>query len=276
MDKIILYCRWVLALMLVGSSWAEPAAPVREIPLVMEGYAGMRVQEITTADRMRYGAALPSQHGVRVEYVSPISPVSLAGLRVDDVLLVIEHYPIFKPEDVLMALARFTPGDMINMTVFRAGKREHLTFVMGKRRAVEVVGYLEFAPITVQNPQQAAEHQRAIAALLAMERPDWEDLQKEFRALHACLTPKSTFNELRFAFVMNDTIINILRREHEIEVMVEEGEGRILCYVLRYVYTKNGEALPAHIKALLKTVSEGAAADIETHGGREKHSRDRG
>lgn len=252
MDKIILYCRWVLALMLVGSSWAEPAAPVHEIPLVMEGYAGMRVQEITTADRMRYGAALPSQHGVRVEYVDPCSPVALVGLHADDVLLSIQHYPIFKPEDVLMALARFTPGDMIKMTVFRAGKREHLTFVMGKRRAAEVVGYLEYAPVTVQNPQQAAEHQRAIASLLASDRPEWAALQKEFKALHSCIKPKSPFNELRFAFVMNDTTINILHRDHEIVVMVEDREGRIL----RYVYTKNGEALPDHIKALLKAVSD--------------------
>ncbi len=264
MDKFILYCRWLLALLLVGSSWAEPATPVHEIPLVMDGYAGMRVQEITTADRMRYGAALPVQHGVRVEYVDPCSPVALAGLCADDVLLSIQHYPIFKPEDVLMALARFTPGDMIKMSVLRAGKHEHLTFVMGKRRAAEVVGYLEYAPITVQNPQQAAGHQRAIAALLAMEHPDWNCLQKEFRALHGCLMPKRVFSELRFAFVRNDTIINILCREHEIVVMVEEETGRIL----RYVYTKNGEALPAHIKALLKTVSEGAAADIETHAGR--------
>ena len=250
--KRFLMLSMVWAVMPIGGSEAgAPPPTASEIPVVAEGYVGMQMQTISTEDRMRYGAAMPVHYGVRVAHVAPGSPAALAGVQEDDVLGVVHHYPISQEADVLRALARFSPGDKIDLTVYRNGRHEHLTLTMARRPEPAVVAHVVAGPTVVQDAETAAEHQRRIAALLAAEQTDIAAVQAEFRALHGYLRPKQVQGELRIAFRTEAATVSILRREQEIVVQVEPTEQQIQHYSI----SAQQPSLPPAVRDLLHRLS---------------------
>ena len=247
---LLLSMMW--AVMPIGGSEANAPQPAAcEIPVVAEGYVGMQVQPISTEDRMRYGAAMPVYYGVKVAHVAPGSPAALAGVQVGDVPGVVHHYPISQPEDVVRALARFSPGDKIDLTVYRNGRHEHLTLTMARRPEPAVVAHVVAGPTVVQDAEAAAEHQRRIARLLAAAATDIAAVQAEFRALHGYLRPKQEPGELRIAFRTKAATVSILRREQEIVVLVEPAEQQ----VQRYSISAQQPTLPPAVRDLLHRLS---------------------
>ncbi|MBU2498124.1 MAG: trypsin-like peptidase domain-containing protein, partial [Proteobacteria bacterium] len=84
-------------------------------------WLGLEVQELTQELRTLFG--LPAEKGgVLVSDVIAKGPAEEAGLKRGDVLSAVEEMPVPSIKEYREALAEFTPGDRLNLDLFRKGK----------------------------------------------------------------------------------------------------------------------------------------------------------
>jgi serine protease Do len=84
-------------------------------------WLGVEVQELTPELKGVFG--LPDiQTGILVNDVISESPADRAGLKRGDVLTAMEGMEVSSPSDYREVLAEFTPGDRLQLTLFRKGK----------------------------------------------------------------------------------------------------------------------------------------------------------
>jgi S1-C subfamily serine protease len=136
----------------VGIGFAVPIATAeRIIPQLKEGgsvqraYLGMSSLTITKAlDELN----LPSSKGVLVESVQPGSPAAKAGLKDGnvtaqlnggqiqiggDIIVALDGKAITTSDQLASIVGNKKPGDKLEITVLRDGKRKNLTAKLGKR-----------------------------------------------------------------------------------------------------------------------------------------------
>lgn len=102
------------------------------------------VAQITTTGRAAHGAlgviadiALDrSGGGVRIFGIVAGSPAEIADLHVDDIVLSVGDAEIGTKGDLMASLRRLKPGDPVDVTVVRAGKRIAVPVVLGRSEAV--------------------------------------------------------------------------------------------------------------------------------------------
>jgi 2-alkenal reductase len=111
----------------------------RVIPSLIEGgsfdypYLGISSwSDFPLAEAERLG--LEKTLGAVITSISPGGPAELAGLQVDDVILEIDGVEVLDFSSMLSYLFNFaTPGDTVEMTVFRAGELIELEMEIGAR-----------------------------------------------------------------------------------------------------------------------------------------------
>jgi putative serine protease PepD len=91
---------------------------------------------------------LPVQEGLLVEVVTPRGPAAVAGIRGGDrlaqagmrrihiggdVIVAIDGQKVASPLDVNVVLNRKRPGDTVNVSIYRGGKKMHIPVKLGER-----------------------------------------------------------------------------------------------------------------------------------------------
>ena len=102
---------------------------------------GVAITDVNAADAEVYG--LPSVSGVEVTGVTPGTPADRAGLELGDVILVINDQPVNTVPDLQSRVARFQPGDRVNVEFVRYGKAMATTVELGEFEAAAVATPLE-------------------------------------------------------------------------------------------------------------------------------------
>jgi len=71
--------------------------------------------------------------GVLVVAVVPGSPAARAGIREGDVIVRLDEEPMVEWEDLLWAVGRRTPGEVVRLVVVRGGATRTVDVVLGVR-----------------------------------------------------------------------------------------------------------------------------------------------
>ncbi|MFT0849354.1 trypsin-like peptidase domain-containing protein [Achromobacter sp. F4_2707] len=101
---------------------------------VTRGWLGIEPQDITPELMRAFG--LERQEGVIVAAVLRRGPAHLAGLRVGDIILELEGAVIPDSVAFLNAVAPIKPGNALELTVLREGKRHQVQVEVGERPPV--------------------------------------------------------------------------------------------------------------------------------------------
>jgi serine protease Do len=103
---------------------------LRESGKVTRGYLGIRFQPLTADLAKSFG--LESEKGALVANVEKDTPADKAGLKAGDIILEYDGKPISESNE-LPRLVAVTPIDkQVRMVVFRDGKKQDVTVVIGK------------------------------------------------------------------------------------------------------------------------------------------------
>jgi serine protease Do len=105
---------------------------------------GVQIAAVSAADAEVY--SLPSVAGVEVIAVTPGTPADRAGLQLGDVVLTINDEPVNTVPELQSRVARFAPGDRIQLGFVRYGKAMTTTVELGEFERAEVQAPVEEPP----------------------------------------------------------------------------------------------------------------------------------
>ena len=118
---------------------AEP--PMREMEVITQvppvtsssGRAFLGVSVTSINDNLLEYFGVDQGVGVLIDNVVEDSPASRAGIRVGDVLVLIENHEVESPGRLSRLIRRFKPGDEVKVLVVRSGREKTLTAVLADR-----------------------------------------------------------------------------------------------------------------------------------------------
>jgi serine protease Do len=91
---------------------------------------GVQIQDVNAADAEVY--SLPSISGVEVVSVSPGTPAARAGMELGDVIVGLDGQPVNTVSELQARVARFQPGDRVDVEFIRYGDRRRTTVQLGE------------------------------------------------------------------------------------------------------------------------------------------------
>jgi serine protease Do len=106
------------------------AADLVEYGVVHRPRLGVAIEQVTDADAEVY--KLPSVAGVEITSVTPREAADRAGLRMGDVILRINGEPVNGMSDLQERIARFQPGEEVELQVARYGTLLNTTVKLGE------------------------------------------------------------------------------------------------------------------------------------------------
>lgn len=109
---------------------------------VVRGWLGVGIQSLTPELAEKFG--VPSGHGVLVNEVFKNDPADVAGILPGDIIVGIEGVPVETPKQLSRLIARFGPGETVNVDVIRNGRRHAIPVVMGEKEDRIVTASLPF------------------------------------------------------------------------------------------------------------------------------------
>jgi len=122
-----------------GISFAIPIDLVRGVVddikkngRVIRGWVGLEPDELTRAETTALG--LDPNVGIILSRVIEGGPAESAGLKRGDVVLSIDDEPIRSRQQALLLVAAMSPGDSVDFTAWRDGKRFSATVIVAERR----------------------------------------------------------------------------------------------------------------------------------------------
>jgi serine protease Do len=95
------------------------------------GTIGVRPQTLTQA--LALGLGLPHDASVILSDVTPGSTAEAAGLKVGDLVLALDGKPMENGRQFEVNLYQRTPGERVNVTVLRDGRRQDIPVVVGEK-----------------------------------------------------------------------------------------------------------------------------------------------
>lgn len=98
---------------------------------VIRGYMGLLPDDLTNSERLALG--IESGNGILLTEVKDGGPASLAGLRVDDVILELNGEPVYSQRQALLISASTRPGDTVDVVGLRNGERFSTTVTAVER-----------------------------------------------------------------------------------------------------------------------------------------------
>jgi membrane-associated protease RseP (regulator of RpoE activity) len=104
--------------------------------LVSRGYLGVGLTDLTPELRTHFGA--PEDAGVMVAKVEPGSPAATAGIKVGDVLTLIDGKEVKSSWDLRSKIRGYDDGQQVPVEVWRNGRAQNLTITLVKRERSEL------------------------------------------------------------------------------------------------------------------------------------------
>lgn len=96
---------------------------------------GVSIQDVSAADAAVYN--LPTVSGVEVISVNQGTPAARAGIEFGDVITSLNDQPVNTVSDLQARVARFQPGDRVEVGFIRNGDRRQATVQLGEFAAVQ-------------------------------------------------------------------------------------------------------------------------------------------
>jgi membrane-associated protease RseP (regulator of RpoE activity) len=110
-------------------------------PLVNRGYLGVALLDLTPELRTHFG--VPEDSGVMVSKVEPGSPAEKAGIKVGDVLTLIDGKPMKSTWDVMGKMRTYDNNQQVPVEIWRNGKAQTVSAPIVTRERPE----LDMAPL---------------------------------------------------------------------------------------------------------------------------------
>jgi serine protease Do len=122
---------------------------------IMRGWLGITMQELDENTAKAVG--LKDTKGVLVAHVIPGDPADKGGLKISDVILKVNGQFVDDPSALLARIASLSPGEKIQLGVWRQNRMADLTITLGERK-----------PNFVAEQQQKSPRDQASAILLGL------------------------------------------------------------------------------------------------------------
>lgn len=141
-----------------GLSFAVPSYVVKSVVeqlkesgLVARGWMGLAFQDLTRDLATSFG--IQKVQGALVAKVLPGSPAALAGIKLGDVIVKLDHKDIIKASDIAPILGLIPVNTAVNMTVIRDKKEVDLLFEVQKyaRQPIVHASYSQAATSLKEN-----------------------------------------------------------------------------------------------------------------------------
>ena len=121
----------------VGIGFSIPSNLVRNVidqlrdgGKVRRGWLGVRIQNVT--EELAEGLRLDKPRGALVSELNPDGPASKGGVQQGDVILTFDGRPVPKMQKLPRMVAETTIGKKVQVEVWRKGKSQNLTVVLGE------------------------------------------------------------------------------------------------------------------------------------------------
>ncbi len=105
-------------------------------PLVNRGYLGVGLMDLTPELRTHFG--VPEDSGVMVAKVEPGSPAEKAGIKVGDILTLIDGKPMKSTWDVMGKVRTYDNSQQVPVEIWRNGKAQTVTAPIVTRERPEM------------------------------------------------------------------------------------------------------------------------------------------
>jgi len=112
---------------------------------------GVQISDVTAVDAEAYG--LETVTGADVNVVEPGGPAARAGIRLGDVIVAVDDHPVEDATDLTAYLARYEPGDTVEVTVLRGERRRTIDVQLG---VFEVTREPQTEPVARAGPAERA------------------------------------------------------------------------------------------------------------------------
>ena len=132
---------------------------------IRRGYLGVEVFPVTQADAREAG--MSQIRGVRVNNVVSRGPAARAGVRPGDVLLEVGGRRVDEPNQFQSRMAMFSPGDEVELSVWRDGSAEDLAATLTDPRDPSLEDWFASTPTPAVPIQERDED------IGRSEAPDW-------------------------------------------------------------------------------------------------------
>jgi serine protease Do len=120
----------------VGIGFAIPSSiakqvigEIRDKGQVTRGWLGVQIQPVT--EDIAESLGLDEAQGAIVADVTPDSPALQAGIKTGDTILELNGEPVADPRDLARKVAMISPGQAVELSVYRGGKRENVSVSLG-------------------------------------------------------------------------------------------------------------------------------------------------
>jgi putative serine protease PepD len=113
----------------VGIGFAIPSNTVRQVVPQLEKQQLVKHAYLGLASTV----AVNSAGGADVQNVVPGGPADKAGIQAGDVVTEVDGRHVFDPSDISAAIGQHNPGDVVDVTVARAGALIRLQVKLGQR-----------------------------------------------------------------------------------------------------------------------------------------------
>jgi S1-C subfamily serine protease len=102
---------------------------------VVRGFLGVAIQDNTPELAHSFSPPLPTTHGAVVLSVVAESPAKAAGLKEDDVIVEVDGQTVLNANELRNRIADVPPGQEVNLTILREGKKTDVTVKVGEQPA---------------------------------------------------------------------------------------------------------------------------------------------
>lgn len=115
---------------LLGASGGGLAVPINDVRTVL---ADMQTGKVRRAFLGIIPADRDGAEGAEVVRVVPNSPAARAGIRLGDVIYMLDGQPVRRAADVSARLRRMKPGDRVELGILRGAQRMRTAITLGER-----------------------------------------------------------------------------------------------------------------------------------------------
>src|SRR5512139_305780 len=185
-----------------GVSFAIPidvamdvAEQLKSAGKVSRGWLGVVIQEVTADLADSFGLDRP--RGALVSQVQPDSPAAKAGLQASDVILQFNGRPVENSGDLPRMVGMAKPGAKILLQVWRKGRAQEVTVVLGELPSEE--------PVAGKNGKNGKSYSRGGLALSELTA----DQRRELNIDYGLLVEEVTGDAVRAGIRVGDVILAV-------------------------------------------------------------------